>query len=202
MGGEMPFYQDYQATALRTTKDEDALFGLIAWQTQGDFYRGQLIRALHLLKTNNPDKKVYTWVVSAVRLFVDTRRIVGNELAQCFDEAQALQKWMSAALEQPLLFSHTNTVNDYYKKNSNVLQLVEKQIDNILKKDLVQPLLDDFFGARAARYSWGPFYLLRNHPMILGLIIQHFLVDLHELGIGLTGDQGAVMTSIHLYNTS
>jgi hypothetical protein len=38
--------------------------------------------------------------------------------------------------------------------------------------------------------------------MILGLITQYFLVQLHEFGISLAGDQGSVMTSIHLYNSS
>jgi len=38
--------------------------------------------------------------------------------------------------------------------------------------------------------------------MLLGLVTQHFLIHMHQLGIALTGDQGAAMTSIHLYNAS
>lgn len=37
---------------------------------------------------------------------------------------------------------------------------------------------------------------------MLGLITNHFLTKLHEIGIGLGGDQGAVITAIHLYNAT
>jgi hypothetical protein len=161
-----------------------------------------LIQGLHTLKTNNPEKIVYTWVVFAVQLFVDTRRVFGNELVQCLQEAHELQKCMSAALEQSLLFGHTNVVNDYYKFNSDVFLQAKKQVDLVLKEDFVQRLLHEVMGDRAARYSWGPFYLFRNHPMLLGLAAQHFLMRLHEIGVELTGDQGAVMACIHLYNAS
>ena len=38
--------------------------------------------------------------------------------------------------------------------------------------------------------------------MVLGLVTQNFLIRLHEVGVGLTGDQAAVMSCIHLYNAS
>ena len=170
MGAELPFYLEDQDSGLRLTQDEKtllkclSLFGLIASQTEGNFYNDQLIRGLHLLKTNNSEKKVYTWVVFAVQLFVDTRRVVGNELVPCLQEAHELQKWMSAALEQCLLFGQTNNVNDFYKVNIDMLHQAKKQIDVVLKEDFVQRLLDEIMGDRAARYSWGAFYLFRNHP--------------------------------------
>ena len=77
-----------------------------------------------------------------------------------------------------------------------------EQLDLNLKKDCIQAVLDEYFEDRVARYSWGDCYLLRNHPMLLGLIAQLFLTEVHNIGIGLAGDQGAVMTSIHLYNAA
>jgi hypothetical protein len=72
----------------------------------------------------------------------------------------------------------------------------------LCREDIVQKNLEEYFGDRVAEYSWGPFFLYRNHPMLAGLLIQRFLTELHEHGVGLAGDQGCVMTAIHLYNTS
>jgi hypothetical protein len=207
MSDELPFYQQDQAgaTGPRFTQDEEALlkclslFGLTISKTKGHFYNDQLIQGLHIIKK---DKTIYTWIVFAVQLFIDTRRVLSKELDRCLNETHELQKWMSATLEQSLLFGRTNAVNDYYKVNSELLQGIKKQIELQLEKDFIQNSVDECFDDRAARYSWGSFYLLRNHPMLLGLMTQHFLMKLHEIGIGLGSDQGVIITSIHLYNAS
>lgn len=124
MASELPFYQQEHEAGLRLTSDEKlllkccSLFGLLAAQTKGNLYDDQLIQGFRILKTNNPDKNIPTWVVFALQLFIDTRRVVGtSQLSQCLNEAQQLEKWMSAALEQSLKFGETNTVNEYYKLN-------------------------------------------------------------------------------------
>jgi hypothetical protein len=206
-GAEMPFYQQEEArtSGLHFTPDDEtllkclSLFGLVISESKGDFYNDQLIQALHTMKR---DETIYTWVVFAVQLFVDTRRILGKELDRCIHETQELQKWMSASVEQCLNFGRTNTVNNWHDINSDSLLAMKQHLEHMLEKDFIQDVLDDYFGARATRYSWGPFYLFRNHPMLLGLITQGVLAKLHVMGIGLGGDQGAIITSIHLYNAS
>ncbi|TVY17417.1 hypothetical protein LARI1_G004222 [Lachnellula arida] len=208
MGGELPFFQEKedQGSGLRFTQDEKtllkclSLFGLIASASKGHLYNDQLILGLHLLKTNNPEETIMTWIVFAVQLFVDTRRVVGNELVSCLQEAQQLQQWMSTAVEQSLLCGQTNTVNYFYKYNSGVLHKIKEQLNSALKEDFVQRLMHEVMGDRAALYSWGDFYLFRNHPMLVGLVTQHLLTEIHKSGVSLGGDQGVIMTCIHLNN--
>jgi hypothetical protein len=207
MGGEVVFYQQDQArtTGLRLSDDEEvlmkclSLFAMANANCSGQFYNDQLIHALHVAKKN---KTVYTWVVFAVQLFVDTRRVIGKELNRVFDEAQKLRKWMLATLEQSLLFGQTNTVNNYYKQNDDLFRITKEGIQKLLERDFMEEALNEYLGDRADLYRWGSFYLFRNHPMILGLLTQYFLVLVHLIGIGLGGDQGAIITSIHLYNAS
>lgn len=208
MGAELPFYNEDAAktSGLRFSQDERvlmnclSLLGFLAMVRKGeDIFNDQLIEGLHIAKNNNT---VYTWVAFAVQMYVDTRRVVGKELDRCLNEAHQLQRWMSTTLEQSLLFGHTNTINDYYKLNSKGLQLIKDQMEVIVENDFIQKLLGETLGPSAERYSCGPFYLFRNNPMLLGLIMQHFLVKLHEFGIGLAGDQGVIITSMHLYNAS
>jgi hypothetical protein len=207
MQAELPFYQQEaaRATGFPLSDDEEvlykclSLFGLANTQFEGDFCatNDQVILALHIAKK---DKVLYTWVVFAVQLFVDTRRILGKELKRCFDETQEMRKWMVKTLDQCLLHGQTNTVNDYHKTNAGRLQDVKKSMKLLLEHDLMQEIADEYLGTRSTLYAWGSFYLFRNHPMLLGLLTQYFLTKIHELGIGLGGDQGAIMTSIHLYN--
>lgn len=91
MGGKLPFYQP--SNDLRLTPVEVALlkclslFGVVMENFNGNFYHDQLIEGLYIVRQENV---VYTWVVFAVQLFVDTRRVVGPELGRCFKEAQEL----------------------------------------------------------------------------------------------------------------
>lgn len=165
MRSKLPFYQQDQEARLRLTSDEQvllkwcSLLGLLAAQTEANFYNDQLIRGFHILKTNNPDENIPTWIVFALQLFIDTRRVVGNPgLSQCLSESQELEKWMSATLKQSLKFGETNAVNHYYKMNRDTLKLVKKQLDVTLKQDFMQCVLEDYFGAcgmieRATRYN-------------------------------------------------
>ena len=66
----------------------------------------------------------------------------------------------------------------------------------------MQNELVEMFGDRPGRHSWGSFFPYRNHPMLPGLIIQRFITELHLMGIGRGGNQGSVMTAIHLYNAT
>ena len=173
MGGEVAFYQGDQArtTGLPFSDDEKvlmkclSLFAMANANCSGKFFNDQLIQALHIAKK---DKTVYTWVVFAVQLFVDTRRVVGKELNRVFDEAQKLRKWMLATLEQSLLFGKTNKVNSYYKLNGHFFQIAKEGIQRLLERDFMEEAMNEYLGDRADLYRWGSFYLFRNHPMSLG----------------------------------
>jgi hypothetical protein len=120
MQAKMPFYQQDEArkAGIRLTQDEEtllkclSLLGLGIDQCEGHFFDDQLMQGLHLIKK---DDAIYTWVVFAVQLLVDTQRVLGRELDRCFSETQVLRKWMLATLQQTLLFDQTNNVNEYYK---------------------------------------------------------------------------------------
>ena len=143
MKGRIPFYQQEQirAAGIRLTDDEEALckclslFGLVISQCEGDFYNDQLFQALHIAKK---ESTIYTWVVFAVQLFVDTRRVLGKELSRCFDETQEMRKWMVATLEQCLFFGQSNKVNEFYKIGTPLLHGIKKGIEDFLEKDFMQ----------------------------------------------------------------
>jgi len=205
-GSKVPMYRG--DPSVRITNDEEislnclSLIGLLLDAVNGEkvFDEDQLIKAISVTRK---DKKIYTWVVFAFQLFIDTRRVVGTELDRCIKEFHSIQEWISATTKQSLQFGETNKVNTWYDFNAESLKGWLKELDILCQDDFVQGALNDYYegyGDRAKTYSWGPFFLYRNHPMLCGLLIQKFLVDFHDWGVGLISDQGSVMTTIHLYN--
>jgi hypothetical protein len=95
-----------------------------------------------------------------------------------------------------------NEVNAWYQMHSEALLQMEEGLDFLVKNDFMQSELVEVFGDHAARYSWGSFFLYRNNPMLPSLIIQNFITESHLMGTELGGDQGSVMTAIHLYNAA
>jgi hypothetical protein len=193
---------------LKLTKDEEvllkclSLLGLIA-REYGDahpaFTQDQLLKAITITQQ---DKKLYTWVVFAIQLLVDTRRVVDKELDRCIKEFHRLAEWISNTIKQTLKFGETNRVNTWYQISSKTMLEWKTSMEKVCKEDLVQHMLNEYFGDRVAQYSWGSFFLYRNNPMLPGLLMQRYLTDLHVYSIACGGDQGSIMTTIHLYNSS
>lgn len=158
MGTELAFYSEGLRPFLRLSPDEEtllkclSLLGSLAKEYHGDFYNDQLVQGLHILKANNPDKIIYTWVVFAVQLFVDTRRVVSKELEQCFRDAQEIQKWMRATLMQPIRFGRSSAVNEFFKVNLDSALMFRESLETNLKEDLIQTKLNQRFDGN---YSWG-----------------------------------------------
>jgi hypothetical protein len=127
--------------------------------------------------------------VFPVQLLVDTRRVVGKELDRCLQEFHKLQEWVSATIKQSIHFGKMNKVNSHYAICSEGYKRLSRVVDMVCQQDIIHQFLEEFFKDRVLEYSWGPLFLYRNHPMLAGLIIQHFLTLLHKIGVGLAGDQ-------------
>jgi hypothetical protein len=202
---ELPFYQQNSHEFDNHTKDEEELLkclsvlGLLANYFEESFKEDQLIKAISITRKN---KKVYTWVVFAVQLLVDTRRVLNKELDRCLKDFSHLQQWLSTTVNETLQFCETNGVDGWYKFNSGNLLTWRKKLEYLCRGDFVQELMDIHFKDRSVSYKWGPFFLFRNNPMLPGLLIQRFLAYFHALGVGLAGDHTPVLDTIHLYNAA
>jgi hypothetical protein len=172
----MPFYQGKESgSRYGPTKDEEdllrclLLFGLMleTYKDTETIFNDQIIRGLHIIKEK---KRIYTWVVFAVQLCVDTRRVVCKQLDRSFGEAQELRKWMSTTLEEAVRFGRNATLCEYYRVNTEMVKHNQDGLEIWLKKDAIQEVADDYLGHWAPLYRWGSFFLFRNHPMLVGLI--------------------------------
>jgi hypothetical protein len=199
-GPELPSHQQNSHKFVKYTKDEEELLKclsvlgvLAADHVEGCFKEDQLIKAISITQKV---KKVYTWVVFAVQLLVDTRRVVNKELDRCLKDFSHLQQWLSTTVNETLRFGG---VGGWYKLNSSSLLKCREDLEYLCR---VQQVMDIHLEDRSVHYNWGPFFLFRNHPMLPGLLIQRFLAYFHALGVELTGEQTSILATIHLYNAA
>jgi hypothetical protein len=173
---EIPIYRQNSHEFHNHTKDEKELLkclsvlgilGVFADDFDA-FKEDQLIKAISITRKA---RKVSTWVVFAVQLLVDTRRVVNKELDRCLKDFRHLQKWLSTTVNETLRFGETNGVDGWYKLNSGSLLEWREALELLCQGDFVQQLMDIYLEDRSVHYKWGPFFLFCNHPMLSGLLI-------------------------------
>lgn len=205
----LPFYQPGTKDRLRLTDAEEttlqclSLLRMLSANYHEVLPQDQLIQAIaHIRET----RKYSTWVAFAIQLSIDIRLVLGTKgMDRSLQEVRILQNWICKTATRCQEFGHTNKVNLWYKINFGGLEVLRKSTKIFLEEDFMQKILDEEFAdepEKARRYNYGPFFLMRNDPMLPGLLLQDMLTKLHQIGVSLTADQGVVMTAIHLYNSA
>jgi hypothetical protein len=208
---EVPFHQE--GVIKQWTEDETVLLKCLSLLGMEDFinrkapaeYRkhfilgvDQIFQAVGIMRE---EKKFPTWAIFAVQLFVDTLRELKGRTEQCFSEFQRNADIIKHAITRCIEFGKSNKVNHWHRFNDEGVQNCSNYVKHISENDFIQEGLEVFFEgnpAKIKKYSWGPFFILKNHPMLCGLLIQDVLVKYHRMGTRLAGDQGPLRCAIHL----
>lgn len=213
VSGSLPMYQEHMMHGKGVAQDEHILlqclshFNILDWRLNGPqgAKRGSEIvfddQVLRPVRTMRVEKRFPTWAVFACQIFVDTRRELGPHLDRGFEDLKKQGSWLLQTWNDCLETGKQNAINDYHKLNN---QSIEQQIDrlkSVVEEDLVQEIIDNNFSKhpeKRAHYNWGRCFLLRNHPLMCGLIAHAQLVFGHVSGTRIAADQGPVRTAIHL----
>jgi hypothetical protein len=197
--GTLPMYQRHTMDGKGVSEEEHSLlqclshFSVLDQELNGPvdengtvekFFDDQVLQAIRTMKV---EAKFPTWAIFACQIFVDTRRELGSHLGRGFENVQEQGSWLLETWEK---FLETRKDND---------ERVRAQIaglKRLIKEDFVQELVDGTFNHE--RYNWGANFLMRNHPLMCGLILQANLVSGHQIGIYIAADEGHVRAAIHL----
>jgi hypothetical protein len=162
------------------------------------FLDDQVLRAVRTMRV---EKRFPTWAIFACQVFVDTRRELGLQLGKGFDDLGKQGGWLLQAWANCLETGKENTINRFHKYNDASMKNHIDCLKMAVESDFVQTLVEDSFAEHpesSARYSWGKYFLLKNHPLMCGLILQSHLVFGHVFGTRIAADQGPVRTAMHL----
>ena len=163
------------------TEDEHMLlqclshFNIMDWQLndhrpegsqKGIFLEDQVLQAVRIMRV---ERKFPTWVVFACQILVDTRRELGTQVDQGCKNLKRQGAWLMEAWNKCLETGKGNKINDFHKKNDPVIRKELEWLKTTSQGDFVQEMIDDYFKKeqhKISRYSWGDFFLLKNHPTI------------------------------------
>lgn len=177
----------------------DAFFGKITDQRAdiNPVHADQMLRAV---STMRKDRKVYTWTLFAVQLFVDTQHELGLEVARGLADLRKDGKWILQVLGEGLEMSKSNKVNHWYRLNHTHVQSLMYSLMASVRADPIIALIEDRFSKKEAEQykAWGSCLLFENHPMLCGILLQSFLTRLQGIGTGMAAEQGLIIWVMHL----
>jgi hypothetical protein len=214
--GDLPMYQKHLMKGKHFSDEEHYLFqclshfNMMDHQTQQPVHNekihnvlnDQILRAVHIMRVG---KKFPTWAIFACQIFVDTRRELGSHLARGFHDLQQQGLWIRKVWANCLKTSMNNEVNAFHGLNNENMREGLKCLRAMVDGDFVQSMIDEAFEdhpGKSANYNWGEQFLMKNHPLMCGLILQTFLVRGHSFGTRLAADQGPVKAAIYLTNAA
>jgi len=211
--GILPMYQR-QMMEGKGISDEEHVFmqclshlNMLDWQLNEPEYennRGEVYmndQVLRAVRTMRKDKEFPTWAILACQVFVDTQRELGSRLDQGYEDLKKQGLWMLQAWHDCLETGKDNTVNRFHILNDEGIRQTMEGLRIAVEGDLVQDIIEGSFEdhpGRSDRYTWGKHFLMKNHPLLCGLIVHKELVFGHRLGTRIAADQGPVRTAIHL----
>lgn len=210
--GALPMYQRHMMEGMGISDEEHTLLqclshlNIVDCQTDGIVFKEKMeiclddhiLRAVRLMRV---EKKFPTWAVFACQVFVDTRRELGSCLASGFQDLQEQGKWLLNTWTRCIETGKCTNINNFHELNGNMIEWQVFSINMVVKADLVQHMIKHAFKDSpntSAKYDWGSHFLLKNHPLMCGLILQDKLVRCHALGTRVAADQGPVRAAIHL----
>jgi hypothetical protein len=209
----LPMYQRHLMDAKGVTEEEHVIlqclshFNVMDWQVNGpdlEHCSGEICFDDHVLRavrTMRVEKKRPTWAIFACQVFIDTRRELGGQVSRGLEDLRNEGRWLKASWNQCLETGKDNQINKFHEYNDvNIHQRI-RELEQMVESDFIQDLIDDYFQQqpdKAPQYNWGPYFLLRDHPLMCGLILQDHLVYHHSFGTSIAADQGPVRTAIHL----
>ncbi|KAF2818966.1 hypothetical protein CC86DRAFT_413345 [Ophiobolus disseminans] len=166
---------------------------------RGEVYMNDLV--LRAVRTMRKDKEFPTWAILTCQVFVDTRRELRSQLDQGHKDLRKQGSWMLQVWADCLETGKKSAVNRFHTLNDEIIRKYMDGLREAVEGDLVQEIINEFFEdhpGRSARYNWGSHFLMRNHPLMCGLILHSKLVFGHRMGTRIAADQGPVGTAIHL----
>jgi hypothetical protein len=150
-------------------------------------------RAIDIMRM---DKKFPTWAVFACQVFVDTRRELGLSISRGFQDLQKQGSWLLRTWANCLETGKNNDITSFHEDNDPFIRDSMNHLRATIEEDGLQDTINIL--APGVPSNWGKHFLMKNHPLLCGLMLQIKLVIGHQIGVRIAADQGSIKTAIHL----
>ncbi|KAK2754671.1 hypothetical protein FQN54_006804 [Arachnomyces sp. PD_36] len=146
-------------------------------------------------------EKIYFWLVFAAQVFLDIHQLLGDEVDRGFNDLYKRAKNLKANLKAYFAFSRNMSIDTWAPQNQQLLHQTYDRINKWILKDGMAELRQSY-GAPIATVETPPYKLLKNNPVLCGILAFQFTIIIQEAGIYLAGAWGSIIYPAHLYNAA
>ncbi|CZR62083.1 uncharacterized protein PAC_11980 [Phialocephala subalpina] len=126
----------------------------------------------------------------------DLRYILEEDAVKCHQELQHMGKRVTS-----ILGNYREFTKDFAAPIGPVIKTTVKEVRCWIKDDFMEPQRTELHLRHGEDESdIEPYYYLRRHPILCGLMKFRFSLTLNELGLAESNKWGATIASAHLYN--
>ncbi|EQB44956.1 hypothetical protein CGLO_16239 [Colletotrichum gloeosporioides Cg-14] len=163
------------------------------WPVEDEFLRG--------MREMEDTKKIPFYLVFAAQTYLDIHHILRDDVERGFFQMSNETNIMRNNLKSHLEFHQNLKIDGWTAKHDRALKDTESVI-GWLGTDPIHQVKDEY--ARRQGMPLSPdtpqYNLLRQSPVMSGLILHYFRLDLYDIGIAAANAWGSITYMEHLYN--
>jgi hypothetical protein len=142
------------------------------------------------------DRQIPIWLIFAIQIQCDIRYILEADVTRCHRELRSMGLRVGGILE-----NYTRFAGGFAVPIRTAIKTTLVEVDCWITKDFMGPdRLKLHIDHGESQDDVEPFYYLRRHPVLCGLMIFRFSLTMNELGLSNSNQWGATIASAHLYN--
>lgn len=187
-------YKDDEATLLQTLPEVCLLAGAKSALPAED----ELLRGIRMVIGGG---NIDFWLVFACQTFLDIHHVFKDEVDRAFNDLTVRAKNLKANLTSYFAFSRNMSIDTWAPQNEKALHQILETAEKWILKDGMAELRQAHRGTIAGMPT-PPYKLLKNHPILCGILAFQFTVIIQEAGIYLAGAWGSIIYPAHMYNAA
>ncbi|CAK1366228.1 unnamed protein product [Cercospora beticola] len=197
--------QDRSAMSLEEQDQEDLIITMNLLQEFTKLSRAhvdlpvedELTRGIRLMTDTCDARQLPMFAGFAFQILLDIHNSLRNHVLQAHCDLQNHARRIVGIMDDYLRLSKNRRIDTWAPTNDEVLRMIKETANFWVLDDIMTNLpLPVPEGAP----KMPSFYLLKNHPVLAGLLLFHLNLRVQDAGISLCNAWGSVLYPAHLYN--
>lgn len=160
----------------------------------------ELTAAMHPMMEANSADALPTHAVFALQIFLDIHHVLREDITRPFDQMQTIGKRTIETLDDYFRFSRGRTIDLWPAQNDAAFRQVRDFARDCTQADTVCKAFSSVY--RKLGVTPKPFFFLKSHPVLCGLLTYRLTTLMQECGITLCNAWGSIIFPAHLYNAT
>ncbi|EME82467.1 uncharacterized protein MYCFIDRAFT_88405 [Pseudocercospora fijiensis CIRAD86] len=137
------------------------------------------------------------YAIFCFEILLDIHHVLREHASRPFSQLQGTAKRVVDTIDEYFRLSRHKFIETWSPQNDEYLRMLSSQAKNWVLSDMLAKVPVSGPGAEVKPQ---PFHLLKNHPVLAGLMVFNLNLQLQDVGITLCNAWGSVLYPAHLYN--